>query len=150
MIFVTVGSVAPFDELIEAADGLASEGKGGIAQIGNGKYLPKNLKWFRFERDLSAYYRAADIIITHTGAGTLFEIIREGKKAIAIPNPHVIINHELAERLAQEGYIKYCKSLSDLSRIFLEMESWTPKRYAETRCQIPDIIKEFLLGSSKK
>lgn len=150
MIFVTVGSVAPFDELIEAADQLAAEGKGGFAQIGNGKYLPKNLKWFRFEKDLSRYYREADVIITHTGAGTLFEIIREGKKAIAIPNPHVILNHELAERLAQEGHIRFCRSVSDLGKIFSEMEAWTPKRYTEEACKIPDIIREFLLGSSKK
>lgn len=150
MIFVTVGSVAPFDELVKMADELAGKGWDVTAQIGNGKYAPKNLKWFRFEKDLSRYYKAADVVIAHTGAGTLFEIIREGKKAVAIPNPHVIANHELAERLAQEGYIIFCREVSDLDKIIMEMKSWAPKRYVEERCLIPEIIKDFLLGSPKE
>lgn len=150
MIFVTVGSVAPFDELVKTVDEMAGKKWEGTAQIGNGKYIPKNLKWFRFEKDLSKYYKSSDIVITHTGAGTLFEIIREGKKAVAIPNPNVIENHELAVKLAQEGYIMFCRNLSDLEKIISNMESWTPKKYVKEKCLIPEIIKEFLLGSTKE
>jgi beta-1,4-N-acetylglucosaminyltransferase len=151
MIFVTVGSVAPFDELAMKVDELAGRGvlTDVTIQIGNGKYEPKNAQWFRFRKDLNELFMAADLVITHTGAGTLFEVIKAGRKAIAVPNRGVVENHELAEKLSHEGYILFCKSLEELEQKLAEVKTWEPKKYVEEPSTIAEVISEFLLGSSK-
>jgi beta-1,4-N-acetylglucosaminyltransferase len=146
MIFVTVGSVAPFDELIMKVDEMAEKGivDGMIAQIGNGGYEPRNGRWYRFKESLMEDYKASNLIITHTGAGTLFEIVELGKKAIAVPNPHVVMNHDIAERLSKDGHIIWCPDLAQLGGKIEGMATWNPRRYEETQCKIPDMIVEFL------
>ena len=82
MIFVTVGSVAPFDALIERVDELAGRGaiSDVVCQIGDGKYIPKNAEWFRFEKGLGERYRKADLVVTHNGAGTFSSAARWGRR----------------------------------------------------------------------
>jgi len=154
MIFVTVGSVAPFDTLIREVDDLAGRGliKETVAQIGNGKYAPKNCKWFRFERDLKRYYQDAEIIITHNGAGTLFEVLPLGKKIIVVPNPDTsqIENIDIVIKLAKEGHIIPCIRPYRLEYALRLANNWVPRRYERPPCRIPDIITRFLLDSSEQ
>jgi len=147
-VFVTVGSVAPFDRLVMEADRLVGEGAfdGGIAQIGNGRYIPKNLKWFRFRKDLTEFYMQADLIITHGGAGTIFEILKTGKKAIAVPNPDAVHNPDIVIKMSREGHILLCPDPSRL-RDFVEMaKKWEPKKYIPPPCQIHSVIIKYLLN----
>ena len=54
MIFVTVGT-AHYDPLIEELDRLVERGEitePVIAQIGRGKYIPRNMRYFRFIKSL--------------------------------------------------------------------------------------------------
>lgn len=150
MIFVTTGSVAPFDELIKEVDRLAEEGlfygTEVIAQIGNGEYIPKRMTWFRFKRDLSEYYARADLIITHGGAGTIFEILRVGKKAIAVPNFKAIYNPDILIKMSKEGHILLCTDLRRLRDLIIFSKNWRPKPYREVTCRIHDIISRYLLS----
>ncbi|MDD1775840.1 MAG: hypothetical protein LUP94_00635, partial [Candidatus Methanomethylicus sp.] len=149
MIFVTVGSVAPFDSLIKRIDEIASQESLDItAQIGNGSYLPKNVKWFRFEKSLDPYFKAADLVITHNGAGTLFELLSLGKKIIAIPNPNTvqIKNMDIVTKLSEEGHILACLDVKMLAGVLHRAREWTPKGYVAPECRIADVIKDFLLG----
>lgn len=154
MIFVTVGSVAPFDRLIMKVDELVGNGaiNDVVAQIGNGAYVPQNAKWFRFEPDLSKYYAEADLIITHNGAGTLFEILAMGKKAIAIPNPGTIQmeNLDIVRKLSNDGNIMLCMDVDDLEEALEQSKSWIPAPYEEPRCRIHEVIEEFLSRLAKK
>ncbi len=154
MIFVTVGSVAPFDALIEKVDELAGRGlmKDAVAQIGNGGYVPKNVEWFRFEKGLAERYRKADLIITHNGAGTLFELLALGKKAIAVPNPGTVQmdNIDIVEKLSRDGHILLCMDVKDLEGFVKKASSWEPVPYSEPECGIPKLIAEYLLGSPQK
>ncbi|MDH7556770.1 MAG: PssE/Cps14G family polysaccharide biosynthesis glycosyltransferase [Candidatus Methanosuratincola sp.] len=156
MIFVTVGSVAPFDELIEELDRLAEIGSSGVRdlvmQIGNGKYEPKNSRWFRFEKDLSKWYSQAELIITHNGAGTLFEILPLGKKIIVVPNPNTVQleNLDIVIKLAKEGHVFPCLKVKNIGIAVKRVESWSPTPYKMPPCRIHEIIKGYLLGSSKK
>jgi len=152
LIFVTVGSSAPFDDLVMAVDRLAGRGTVAdrvISQIGEGAYIPKNGEWFRFKDDLAECYRAADIVVTHTGAGTLFELVREGKKAIAVPNPHVVQNHDIADRLSRDGYILFCQDLDGLEARLAQIKSWEPRKYVEEACLIADTIASYLLNDQR-
>jgi beta-1,4-N-acetylglucosaminyltransferase len=141
-----VGSTAPFDELVSKVDLLAGRSFEGnfTAQIGNGEYIPKNAKWFRFKDSLAEDYLSADLIVTHTGAGTLFEIVRSGKKAIAVPNPNVIQNHDIADRLSRDGYLLFCPSLDMLEERIVQAKTWAPKKYVEEPCLIGEDIVSFL------
>jgi beta-1,4-N-acetylglucosaminyltransferase len=152
MIFVTVGSVAPFDDLIREVERLAEKGvlSDVVAQIGNGMYVPKNAEWFRFQKELTEFYRPAELVITHSGAGTLFEILRAGKKAIAVPNPNVVHNPDIVMKLSNEGHILLCPDIGQLEEKILQARNWTPKEYREPPCRIHEEIAEFLLVPSKK
>jgi UDP-N-acetylglucosamine transferase subunit ALG13 len=47
MIFMTIGTLHPFDRLVQMVDELAGEGKlpePVVAQIGHGAYQPKNVE----------------------------------------------------------------------------------------------------------
>jgi beta-1,4-N-acetylglucosaminyltransferase len=149
-VFVTVGSMAPFDRLIIEADLLVEEGliDGGIAQIGNGRYIPKNLKWFRFRKDLTEFYRHAALIITHGGAGTIFEILSTGKKAIAVPNPDAVYNPDIVIKMSKEGHILLCPDPSHLRKFIEKAKEWQPKIYLPSPCQIHTVIITYLLNST--
>jgi len=151
MIFVTVGSVAPFDDLIREVDRLVEKGVIGdvVAQIGNGTYTPKNAEWFRFKKELTEFYRPAELVITHSGAGTLFEALKEGKKAISVPNPNAVHNPDIIMKFSDGGYILLCPDLNQLEERILQARSWTPKEYKEPPCRIHEEITNYLLGPSK-
>ncbi len=88
ILFVTVGT-GKFDTLVEEIDKLVGAGKVKgkvVIQIGRGSYLPKNCEYFRFSDNLDKYYDSASLVISHGGPGTVFEILRKGKKLIAVPN----------------------------------------------------------------
>lgn len=148
MIFVTVGSVAPFDRLVMRVDELAGEGRLSdvVAQIGNGSYVPKNAKWFRFEPGLTEHFRKADLIITHNGAGTIFELLALGRKAIAVPNPETIQveNMDIVRKLSTDGHIMLCLEVGGLGEAVERSRSWEPKPYSEPPCRMAEMIEEFL------
>ncbi len=154
MILVTVGSVAPFDRLVAEVDQLAGKGAIGdvVAQIGNGSYIPRNARWFRFEHGLIKYFGEADLVITHNGAGTIFELLALGKKTIAIPNPDTIQmeNIDIVKKLSSDGHIILCMDVEGLGKAIERARSWVPKPYAEPPCRIPGIIEEFLSGSAEQ
>lgn len=153
MIFVTVGSMAPFDELIMKVDKLAENRviSDVMVQLGNGSYIPKNTEWFRFKDDLKPFYRSAEFIITHNGAGTLFEILSIGRKAIAVSNPHTIQweNKDIMIKLSEKGYILSCQDPDHLEESISQVKNWTPKEYREQPCMIGEEIIRYLLGPSK-
>jgi len=107
-ILVTTGSVLEFDLLSKTIDKLNSNSIYCIIiQIGKGKYIPKNCKYFKFDDSLDKYYKWADLVITHTGAGTLFELLNQNKKIISVANPKAVLNHGLPIKLDKENYLKY-------------------------------------------
>lgn len=107
-IFVTVGSVLEFDCLIKIVDKINKNKKYNIvAQTGKGIYKPKNITPFSFTKDINKHYDWADLIITHTGAGTTFELLEKNKKIISVSNPKAIENHEIIKKFEDLGYLLY-------------------------------------------
>ena len=107
-IFITTGSVLEFDCLIKIMDKINKNKKYNVvAQIGKGIYKPKNITTFSFTKNINKYYDWADLIITHTGAGTTFELLKKNKKMISISNPKAIDNHEIIKKFEDLGYLLY-------------------------------------------
>ena len=82
MIFVTIGSMFPFDRLIRVMDAwaLANPGQQVLAQIGDGTYEPKHTKFVRrlSQSDFGATVAGAELIVSHAGMGTVITAGRAG------------------------------------------------------------------------
>lgn len=147
MIFITVGSVAKFDELIKTVDQLIESDviKDDVtAQIGTGRYMPKNMKWFRLSESLDKHYRQADIIISHEGAGTIFELVKMGKKVIVLTNPETVDNPDIAIKMSLKKHILFCKNINNLKKFLKIVKTFKPRKYKTPECTIHEKIIDFL------
>lgn len=97
MIFVTVGTTLPFDDLIRFIDCMVERGE--IAepvrcQIGPGTYEPKHCEWFHFKPGLQADLDAASLVIGHGGTGTVTGLLAARKPFVAVANPAGADDHQ--------------------------------------------------------
>jgi UDP-N-acetylglucosamine transferase subunit ALG13 len=119
VIFITTGTSLSHDDLIRKIDSLKAMGQlrdSIYAQIGNGKYIPNNMKWLRFVGNMEDVYRRAEIIIGNCGAGTILENVTQGRKLIAVQNPDITGGHEweLVSKMEILGCLIWCKDVDDI------------------------------------
>lgn len=145
MILVTVGTTA-FDSLIEAVDQISIPGQQIVLQIADGKYIPKNYEHYRFLENYDQWVARADIVITHGGAGTLFELLSRGKKIIAINNFDRKDQHQtdLISQLAMDNHLIWCKDFNQLSKDILEIPQKQFSKYQPVGCDLVNEIKMFI------
>ena len=84
--------------------------------------------------------QAADLVISHAGAGSILDALGCGKKVLVVVNEELMGNHqtELAEALAKEHYLHFC-GVSSLLRSLKELDfsnlvpfpSGEPEKFAE-------------------
>lgn len=98
MIFVTIGSIFPFDRMIRAMDAwAAAEGAGEevLAQIGAGRFEPAHMRWVR-RLDRRAYgeaMRGARLIVAHAGVGSVVTAGELGKPIVVMPRRAALGEH---------------------------------------------------------
>lgn len=91
-------------------------GYGGIiCQHGRGAYVPSGeaapagfaVSSYRFKAGLEEDMRAARLVISHAGSGSIFEALALCKPLIVVVNEALMDNHqaELADALEAEGYL---------------------------------------------
>jgi UDP-N-acetylglucosamine transferase subunit ALG13 len=89
LIFVTVGSVDPFDRLIRAMDEWAgAHGRKDVfAQIGKSSYVPRNIGYTQFlsPTEFRERIRAARLIVAHAGTGSIIAALEAGIPIIVMP-----------------------------------------------------------------
>ena len=104
MYLVSVGTTK-FDGLVRAADDLNVPG--GLFQIADGEYLPRNHEYVRFTKEFYKLIDGADFIISHAGVGVLFDSLLRNKRVICVPNMERSDKHqlEIAEELSRRGLI---------------------------------------------
>ena len=61
---------------------------------------PSNLKVIDFISDMAAAYRAADLVISRAGAGSISEFCLLGKPVILVPSPNVAEDHQTKNAMA--------------------------------------------------
>jgi len=148
MIFVTVGTTQ-FDALIQLIDN-AIEQKEIIdevtAQIGTGKYVPKHITAFRFCTSLQPFLKRAELVISHGGAGTIFECLTVKKKLIVVANPRVRGEHqqELALELSRRKHLLWCPSLNHVVECIHQAKTTDFREYTSPKSTIAQKILEFL------
>lgn len=88
------------------------------------KALP-NLYVTDFIKDMAAAYRAADLVISRAGAGSISEFCLLGKPVILVPSPNVAEDHQTAnaKALVQKDaalYVKDSEAVDKLMKLALE------------------------------
>ncbi|MEM2109280.1 MAG: PssE/Cps14G family polysaccharide biosynthesis glycosyltransferase [Candidatus Odinarchaeota archaeon] len=148
-LFITVGT-SSFDPLFRRVDDILKERTDfeAIGQIGTGLYKPVRFtKIFRFTNNIDKYYAWADLIISHGGAGTIYDILRFNKKAIVIPNRMVVEEHqvELVTVLHKLGYIMM-GDLDKLSEQIAAASTYDFKPYISKPNKIQYILDKYIRG----
>lgn len=146
MIFITVGTVLPYDALIQMMDTMRAllKVKDKVyAQIGRGKYIPKNMKYLRFVGNMNEVYERADIIISACGAGTVLENVVHGRKLIVVQNPGITGRYErdLVSKLESLGCLIWCKNLSSLMACIDESRTKEFKKFEPEKFDVLAVLK---------
>lgn len=137
MVFVTVGTTS-FDALVKTVDSpqvkeaLLHKGYTDLLiQMGRGTYVPSKVSGdatlqvdhFTFSPSIADYIRAASLVISHAGSGSIFETLRLGKPLIVVVNEDLMDNHqiELAEELAERKHL-FCARPQTLGETIQAMD----------------------------
>lgn len=72
---------------------------------------------YRYKSSIREDLESADLVISHSGAGSILESLEANKKLIVVVNESLMDNHqlELAEKMFEENYLLFtnCQGLSD-------------------------------------
>ncbi|WP_163718240.1 undecaprenyldiphospho-muramoylpentapeptide beta-N-acetylglucosaminyltransferase [Mangrovibacterium lignilyticum] len=87
----------------------------------NGKQ-PANLQALEFLTDMDLAYKAADLVISRAGAGTISELCLLGKPSVLMPSPNVAEDHQTknAMALVEQNAAVLVKDADGPERLFKE------------------------------
>lgn len=91
MIFVSVGTQKfPLDRLLEEVDSFIEQGlinEPVFAQIGPSSYCPKYYEYTDYmnPQEFEEKVNESDLIITHSGVGTIIDAVKKGKHVVVFP-----------------------------------------------------------------
>lgn len=100
MIFLTVGTILPFDRLTKAVDewaGLRSDIEvfGQIGDVSDENYLPQHFRWERRlnNADFKEKIHTSAAVIAHAGIGAIIEALQLGKQIVILPRERRFQEH---------------------------------------------------------
>jgi beta-1,4-N-acetylglucosaminyltransferase len=155
LIFVTVGSMFPFDRLIRSMDHLVEEGlvpDAIEAQIGDGQYEPKCMPFLRFmsKPEYEDKVRQADLLIAHAGAGTIALALQYGKPLLVLPRLGRLSEHvndhqiDTARKFAELNHVLLATDESQLAGQLNALRSFSPRPRLVKSVQLAARIDQFL------
>jgi UDP-N-acetylglucosamine transferase subunit ALG13 len=108
-IFVSVGSMMPFDRLVRAMDGWAAANPQVPVeiQIGKGAYEPVHARWVRKVplADYRARVEGCALFVAHCGMGSIISAIEAGKPILMLPRLQAMGEHNSDHQLATARHI---------------------------------------------
>lgn len=151
MIFIAVGTqkfqlnrlLKQIDELIESKQITEKV----FAQIGNSDYEPVNYEYTDFlnKEEFDKYVGNCDVLITHSGVGTIISGLNQKKPVIVYPrlakyNEHVD-DHQLqiAESFSMQNLVLLCGEKDDLNKLIQKARS---HKFSVYRFQRENVIKK--------
>ncbi|MGJ8485839.1 PssE/Cps14G family polysaccharide biosynthesis glycosyltransferase [Pseudoalteromonas sp. SYSU M81236] len=147
-VLVTVGS-SSFDSLIRAVDQAATKlaAFSFTFQTGTGEYKPKNGSYFAHSNEFSSVLVDADVVITHAGAGTVFELLELNKKIIVVPNFDRIDKHQsdLALYIERNNYALVCHDVNLIENHIEGIKMYEPTPYNKDSFFLADELISKLL-----
>lgn len=111
MIFVTIGSMFPFDRMIRAMDAwTADEGQGEevLAQIGAGDYEPRHMTWVRKldRRAYAAAIRRSRLVVAHAGVGSIVTAGEIRRPIVVLPRRAHLGEHTSDHQVETVGWLR--------------------------------------------
>ncbi len=114
-----------------------------------------SVEFFDYAPTLKDHFASADLVVTHAGAGSIFETLSMGSRSpiplIAVPNGALMHNHqaELASELERRGLLVSATPES-LARVLLEADFSKLRRYEAGGVQGVVAAIDELSGRSRK
>ena len=120
MIFVALGTQTySFDRLLRGLDEVDEEL---VVQGGASTHRPAGATWFDFLDfpQLLEYVRAARVVVSHAGVGTVMTVVGEGKRPVVVPRlaryDEAVDDHQLsfARRMQEAGLVRLVEDPAEL------------------------------------
>jgi len=97
LIFVTVGTLLPFDRLIQAMDEWAMQHPETevFAQVGAATYLPRQMSWVRelTPAEFIARVEQCSVLVAHAGIGSIITAAEIGRPVVLFPRRRALGEH---------------------------------------------------------
>lgn len=156
MIFVVLGTqkfqlnrlLQKLDEYVE--QGLLTDQI--YAQIGNSTYKPRHYAYkdFMDKKEFDATIARADLVIAHSGVGTIITAIHAKKPVVVFPRLAKYKEHvddhqlDIARAFEMKKYVLCCYENDDLLEKINKCKSFQFDEYVSQQKQIIGIIRNFL------
>jgi UDP-N-acetylglucosamine transferase subunit ALG13 len=110
VIFVTIGSMFPFDRLIRLMDDWAQARPETriLAQIGDGDYVPAHMPWVRKlnQTEFSRTVAEADLVVAHAGMGSVITASQYRKPIVMLPRLRQSGEHTTDHQIATANWLR--------------------------------------------
>ena len=124
-----------------------------IVQAGHTKYKSKKMEIFDFipYEKMDEYINEADLIITHSGTGSVLTPLKKGKKVIVCARLSKYEEHvddhqlELLEGFKEEGFVLELSENNNLDEIYTNIKNFKPKKYISNTDKFITKLKEEII-----
>ncbi|MDR3471989.1 MAG: glycosyltransferase [Devosia sp.] len=109
MILLTIGTQLPFDRLVQALDEITPLLRHEVfGQIGQSEYTPVNMQWSAFlgADEFDVRFRAASVVVSHAGIGTILSAQKYRKPLIIVPRLARYGEHRNDHQLATANQVR--------------------------------------------
>lgn len=161
MIFIVLGTQKfQLNRLLKKMDDYVEQGaiaEEVIAQTGNSDYCPKYYKYYDFldKNTFDDYIEKADIIITHSGVGSIITGLKAKRPVIVFPRLKKYKEHvddhqlDIAEAFAKKDYVLCCNENDELLDMINISRSKKFAEYVSQREKVVATIQDFLSSINK-
>lgn len=156
MIFIAVGTQKfQFNRLLKMIDDLI-ENKTIVeevyAQIGHSDYTPKNYQYTNFlsKDKFESCVQKCDVLITHSGVGTIISGLKHKKPVIVIPRLAKYGEHvddhqiQIAKSFAEKNYVLYVDAENELENTIEKAYKHKFDYYVSQRSNVIGTIRSFI------
>lgn len=155
MIFLTVGTLFPFDRLVRAVDEAVAEGiidQQVFAQIGRTNYPPKNIEYVEVidKHTFDNKVAEANYIISHAGIGSITMALENDKPTLVMPRmkrfKEHVNDHQVAtaRKFEELGHVLVAYDVEDFPDSICKLKNFIPKKRKANPEAVADRIYRFL------
>lgn len=155
LLFVTVGTVMPFERLTEMVAALKSDGviaQRVLMQVGIGGTRPAGVEAVEtvtFE-EMQAILKDADIVVCHGGTGSIITALRQGCRVVAVPRLYSLREHyddhqeEITSALEARGLLRVANTKDELSAALLDVAGREPRSATSDPSELIDYLRSLV------
>lgn len=161
MIFIVLGTQKfQLNRLLKIMDNYVAKGivkEPVFAQRGNSDYIPENYESVEFleKPEFDRMIAKADIIITHSGVGSIIAALKAKKPVIVFPRRKKYREHvddhqlDIARAFAKKDYVLCCNQEEELADCIRKSREKNFAEYVSERERAVEMIQNFLAGQWK-